>query len=234
MQRRCLLSFAALMFLTATAAAGDITLSLPADVKVTAATATPPNAEKLAIHGAVSGSTVTFAGAQPGMSYDIRLTLANGQELRGADLRWYSPEPAKPDAGPLTDDDRAEMQGICNVPSFYNRCEMLKLEGNHDRAAVLVQLVRDSDFHAGKGEIIWRAEVWYFKFQAGGWEKVNQQSLLLDRRRFKNGEEYGNYVSPLRFLPSLGGIIVTRDKPQRQVTLSAEEIASDVAPMPRK
>ena len=72
------------------------------------------------------------------------------------------------------------------------------------RSAVgLVELIRDRDFHAGKGEVIWRAETWYFEFQNGGWAKVSQQNKLLDRQRFKSADDYVAYVSKLRFVPKL-------------------------------
>ena len=52
--------------------------------------------------------------------------------------------------------------------------------------------------------IIWRTELWYFEFQAGGWAKVNQQAKVLDRQRFANPDAYRAYVNKLRWVPRLG------------------------------
>ena len=105
-------------------------------------------------------------------------------------MDWYNDDEAKENAGAITDDDRQQIQAILDVPSFYNKSEILALQGDHDRATGLVRLIRDKDFYAGKGEIIWRVEVWYFKYQHGGWEKVAQQNKILRRERFKNRDDY--------------------------------------------
>jgi hypothetical protein len=128
--------------------------------------------------------------------------LKSGLKLIGVDMSWYTP--AKPDPQPLSDDDRAQIKEILTVPSFYDRTVLLKLAGDSQRAVGLMELIRDRDFHAGKGEVIWRAELWYFEFENGGWAKVSQQNKVLDRQRFASADDYAAFVSNIRFVPKLG------------------------------
>ena len=127
--------------------------------------------------------------------------LKDGTILLGVDLRWYAA--AEPDPQPISDEDRSEIGELLTVASFYDRAVLLHLAGDGQRAVGLMELIRDRDFHAGKGEVIWRAEIWYFEFQNGGWAKVSQQNKLLDRQRFKSADDYASYVKKLRFVPKL-------------------------------
>lgn len=142
----------------------------------------------------------TAAITQTPSSPQVR--LKDGTRLLGVDLRWYTTAP--PDPEPISDDDRTEINELLTVPSFYDRVVLLHLQGDAHRAVGLMELIRDRDFHAGKGEVIWRAEIWYFEFQNGGWAKVNQQNKLLDRQRFKSADDYAAYLMNLRFVPKLG------------------------------
>lgn len=142
---------------------------------------------------------------EAGRPVDIK--LADGKRLVGVDMRWYAK--AKGDGEPLSDDDRKEIDELLTVPSFYDKTRILHLAGDAQRAVGLVELVRDRDFYAGKGEVVWRAELWYFEFQNGGWAKVSQQNKLLDRQRFGDHETYRKYVEGLRFVPKLGSLGAT-------------------------
>ena len=128
--------------------------------------------------------------------------LKDGTRLLGVDLHWYTAAPHDPK--PISDEDRSSITELLTVPSFYDRTVLLHLEGDAQRAVGLMELIRDSEFHAGGGEVIWRAEIWYFEFQSGGWAKVNQQNKLLDRQRFKSADDYASYVKKIRFVPKLG------------------------------
>lgn len=214
------------------AGAADLALTVPADVDVSAAQAVVPGAEKLGATGHVASRTVTFAGLVPDAAYDIRLTLRDGRILWGVNVGWYDMEEVDASAGPLSDDDRKEIQDICNIPSFYDKSTVLLYTGNHDRATGLMQLLRDRNFHAGKNEVIWRAEVWFFKFQNGGWERVNQQMRLMDRRRFASPAEYKKAVGPIRFIPRLGGITPQKKDERLKVELSSEDVQKGIPAIP--
>ena len=172
---------------------------------------------------------VLKADVQPGRPLEVH--SKDGTRLIGVDMSWYAPVPqtaAKP--AELSDDDRKNIQELCTVPSFYDRCEILLLAGNADRAVALMQLVRDRDFYAGKGEVIWRAELWYFEFQNGGWAKVSQQNKVLDRQRFASREKYLEYVRPIRFLPKLGARAIKTSEKDTRIELSADDLKQAVRP----
>ncbi|HEV8604900.1 MAG TPA: hypothetical protein VGQ99_06020, partial [Tepidisphaeraceae bacterium] len=154
-------------------AGAELVLETPNDVKVASAVAVAPQM-KVETTGVVANSKVTFANLLPATSYDIRLTLANGQVLRGADLSWYNDEPLANDVKPLDDDDRKQILDLFDgIKGFENKRKLLLISGNHERATVLAELIRDTAFYSDKGgEIIWRVELWYFKNQHGGWEKI--------------------------------------------------------------
>ena len=180
-------------------------------MKVSSATATSAE-PKVSVAGTVSAQAVLFENLAADASYDVRLDLADGVAMQGVDLGWYDEEPARPDAGELTDDDRTAIKAIINVPSFYNKSEILAVRGDHSRASVLVQLVRDKDFYHGTGEVIWRVELWYFQEEYGGWEKVAQQNKILRRERFKTHDAFEAAVAKLKWAPELGGIIMSREQ----------------------
>ena len=145
--------------------------------------------------------------------------------LQGVDLSWYDEEPAKKDAGALGDDDREQVRAIVqDVPGFYNKSDVLALRGDHDRAVGLLRLVRDTDFYNGKGQIVWRIELWYFRNRHGGWEAVAQQNKVLRRERFKNAEAYQAATAPLRWVPALGGLKAGKDEAAKVVTVSKEDL----------
>jgi len=169
---------------------------------------------KLDCRGTIEGRVITFANLLPDTPYDIRLTLADGTILQGADMSWYSPEPVKADVQPLDDDDRKQIREVFEgVKAFENRRNMLLLAGNHDRATVLAELIRDSGFHSSRGdEVIWRVELWYFKNQHGGWERISQQNKVLRRERFASKQEFTRQTGKLKWLAELGGIRVGKDR----------------------
>jgi hypothetical protein len=212
------------MFLLANAArAGDggvIKLKLPSDTKVKSAVAVATGL-KVESAGKVDGGTITFEKLLPETPYDVRLTLADDTVIQGVDLSWYNEEEPKADAAPLTDDDKKEMLGILNIPDFYNKKDILIFQGTHERATTLVQLVRDKDFYAGTGQVIWRIELYYFKNQHGGWEKLSQQNKILRRERFKTQDAYKFTTGKLRFSSELGGLKLEKNQAERTVKVNA-------------
>ncbi len=196
-------------------------IELPAKVVPRTAEATA-SAMKLKTDGQVEGQTINFTNLLPGTPYTIKIALADGSTWRGVDMRWYNAEPVQANAGAITDDDLTEIRSIItDVPSFYNKSSVIDVSGNHDRATVLVQLVRDRDFHAGANEVIWRMELWYFKFEAGGWAIVPQQNKVLERVRYKSHEAFHDATDQIKWMPQLGGILLEKDKPLTVITVAA-------------
>jgi hypothetical protein len=187
--------------------AGTLTVVAPKDSAITTATAT--TADKAEVSGKPEGNKATFQDVPANIPVNVQLTLADKSILQGVDLSWYNDEPLPPDVQPLNDDDREQIRAIVqDVPSFYNKSDILLLTGDHSRAVGLVQLLRDTDFHAAGGNIVWRVELYYFKFQYGGWEKVQQQNKIVRRERYKSVDAYKTATEKLNWVAELGGIEV--------------------------
>jgi hypothetical protein len=207
------------------AAGPSLSIELPVEWKAESATATAAQL-KVEFKGAVAGRLVTFANLLPATAYSVRIALADGAVLQGVDLSWHSPEAARNDAGPLDDDDRKQITAIVkDVQGFENKKDILLLSGNHDRAVALVQLIRDSGFHSDKGgELIWRIELWYFKNQHGGWEKVPQTNKVLRRERFTAKQQFEQAMK-IKWMPGLGGITLGQDETRKLTTTMPEKKA---------
>jgi hypothetical protein len=190
----------------------DLTLEVPATMQVKEALADNRDTTTQTT-GTVQGQKIIFHNLTAGAAHDVRLTLADGTILQGVDLSWYNQEPAKADAEPFNDEDREQIRAILqDVKGFTNRNDILKLTGDHNRAVLLAQLIRDRDFHADKGgEIIWRIELWYFKNNYGGWEKIGQVNKVLRRERYASAEEFKAATQNLRWTEQLGGIRPAKD-----------------------
>jgi hypothetical protein len=193
--------------------AAAIELSLAPNLKPTSALATA-TALKLDIKGDIAGQSIRFGNLLPDTKYDLSLTLPDGSVLRGVDMAWYLPEKPGAKFDPLDDDDRAEIKELFDaVQGFENKRNLLLVQGNHDHATVLGEMIRDTEFHSSAGgEIIWRIELWYYKNQHGGWEKVAQQNQVLYRERFKTTAAYDAFVKKFRWRPDLGGLTVGKDQ----------------------
>ena len=220
---KCLIPLVILLFIPLLATGASITINLADGVRVKSATAVAAG-KSPEVSGRIDGSTATFPDVLPRTAYDVKLTLTDGMILQGVDLGWYDMEPAKPDAGDLDDDDKQQINAILTqVTSFYNKNEMLFLQGDHDRAVGLVELVRDKAFNSDTGdEVIWHVELWYFKNQHGGWEKVQQENKILRRERFATHGAYQNVIDHLHWMPQLGGLTVPKNQTELDVTLQPD------------
>ncbi|HYE20905.1 MAG TPA: hypothetical protein VEA69_20835 [Tepidisphaeraceae bacterium] len=202
----------------ALASAATLTVRLPEGMRVTSASVSSWG-EKGAIGGKVdlAARTVSFADLRPDVRYDVALVLADGAVLQGVDLGWYGLDAGKPAVGAMSDDDVAAVnQLFADVKTFENKKRILQLRGDADRCTALVELVRDTEFHASGANIVWRVELWYYKSQFGGWQKVQQQSRVLRRERFNDQKAFEAGVSKVKWRPELGGIVVGKG---REVTV---------------
>ncbi len=160
----------------------------------------------------------------PDRRYDLEVSAADGRTFIGVDL-GFEEDPllrlAKRQAGagtgdededapgPLTEDDRGQIGRIVTeVETFENERRVVQLRGDHSRAAALVELRRTTAFHSSKpGEQIRRVEVWYFKFQHGGWEKVANAERVLSRVRGP-ADQIDARARREVYMPELGGLAV--------------------------
>ncbi|MGH7213585.1 MAG: hypothetical protein ACREIT_02295 [Tepidisphaeraceae bacterium] len=203
------------------ATAGTIVVELPEGLTAKSATLADRDARPLPGRGAIDGQTVRFQKLESDTPHSIVITLADGGILHGADLSWHNEEPANPEAGAMTQDDLAQVNAIVtDVQAFTNKHQILHLRGDHERAVAVLQLVRDREFHADKGgEIIWRIEIWYFRNNNGGWEKERQLNRILRRERFGTREGYDAATKPVKWVPELGGIVLSDEQPSVTVKL---------------
>ena len=185
---------------------------------------TQPGEDGPAIAGKIQQQALTFRDLVPVTPYDVLLVLNNGTILRGVNMSWYTREPADPDAGALSDDDRRQINAVVSdVKSFYNISRILSLAGDHSRAVALVERIRSSDFHSDKGgEVIWRVELWYFTNDFGGWSELTQSNKVLRRERYATHDEYQAAAAPIRWVPTLGGIALGKTEARREINVPAD------------
>ncbi|HTW95302.1 MAG TPA: hypothetical protein VMD30_10935 [Tepidisphaeraceae bacterium] len=221
----------AVMAICAAARGAQVVVTLPSGVAAVSAKALAPSdkpgEDGPATPGAVKGDgSVTFDGLQSGTPYDLVIELKDGRVLRGVDLSWYDLEPAKANAGEMTDDDRQQIeQLVSDVLSFYNISRIVTLAGDHDRAVVLVERARTSKFHSDKGnEAIYRMEIWYFKNEFGGWQEVTQENKVLIRKRLASEAQYRAMAGPVRWVAALGGVTPALDGSQTVIALKQEQL----------
>lgn len=223
---------ATLLACCATWSAGqNLIIRLPDDEKPISATAENAGM-KLAVDGHIDGGVIRFAKLLPQTPYDVIVKLGNGTVLQGASLQWYNEEPVDPAKDPLTDDDRAEIAELVKPgKDFMDKQDILHLAGDHNRATALMKLVRDREFHSDKGgEIICRFELWYFRFEAGGWMKIQQGSRVLRRDRFASKADYEKTITPIRWIAELGSITFRKDEKEKTITLTSTAGIGQAAP----
>ena len=142
-------------------------------------------------------------------SYDLCLTLDGGADpaparLEGIDLAWHEArmlrlerlrrrqlsmpvEATRPferaDADELLKYAR-DLKDFCDLRRvLYVRCD------DGLRAAMLVEPMRAREFHASRdNELVWRMELWYFRWRYGGWERVPGAERVIERRRIRHDE----------------------------------------------
>lgn len=186
---------------------------------------------KLEARGTIGQGRIEFGNLLPRTAYDLRITLADGTLLRGVNMGWYNEEAPAANPEPLDDDDREQIRKlVSDVRQFYDRSEILLTRGDHDRATVLVRQIRDSAFHSGKDdEVIWRIELWYFKNQHGGWERISQQNKVLERQRFASRRQYQQRTDNIKWVAELGGVVLGAG-PATRLTLAAAALKPTTAP----
>jgi hypothetical protein len=211
----------ATIFFVVSAHAGELTIHVPTEQKVIGAKAT---SQGETISGKVVTDGIHFDKLKPGAKYDIMLESSDGHIDQGIDSGWYDDEEPDPKTTAMDDDDRQQIQSILReIKSFYDRTESIAMWGDHDRAVVLVQRIREAKFHSAKdGEAIWRVELWYLKNEAGGWAKINQQDRMLRRERFESSAKMNQEIARIRWRPELGGVKVEKDQTK---TITLEPVA---------
>ncbi len=133
-------------------------------------------------------------------TYDIVVGLAGGGRLEGIDLSWHEARmlrlarlrrrqlkivPERPRLFTREDVDEL-LTYVKDLRDFTDVRRALYVKGHGRRATMLVEVMRMRDFYAKRGaELIWRTELWYFKNQYGGWERLGNVERVLERHRIQ-------------------------------------------------
>jgi len=147
-----------------------------------------------------------FVNIPGGQAWDICFATTDGRDYEGIDLEFVGArldrlaqlrrkslglsgrDAKKPPAKFLAQDARAIEKFVQDWQDFLDTRRVLYIQGQGQRATLLVELMRTRDFHksrqaGGPGQVVWRVELWYMRKQGGGWARLANVERLLRRRR---------------------------------------------------
>ena len=143
-----------------------------------------------------------FAGMPGGTDYDLRVLTTDGRTVEGIDLTWIESRmlrlaeirrkqlgigPERKHEFSMADVNEL-LKWVADWKDFMEIKRVLYVQGHGQRATVLVELLRTREFHAAKGALVWRVELWYLKNEFGGWDRLANSERVLHRRRISPGE----------------------------------------------
>lgn len=101
-----------------------------------------------------------------------------------------------------------KLDSLRQIDRFCDHLRPLYAHGTKDKAFVLVETARLRDFHAGRGQAIYRVEVWQFNRVGAVWDHPTKGVRVLQRHRFENKADLKAFG--VFFEPKLGGIRIVR------------------------
>ena len=131
-------------------------------------------------------------------TYDVCLVTKDSRRVEGIDLSWHEARMLRLAAirrrqlalpperkRKFTRADAKELvRYVKDLKDFMNVRRVLYVAGDGLRATMLVEVMRTRPFHAQRGdEVIWRTELWYFRYRYGGWERAANVERVLERER---------------------------------------------------
>jgi hypothetical protein len=135
--------------------------------------------------------------------YDVGILTKDSERIEGIDLSWHEARlqrlaavrrkqlklPAE-QGRQFTKKDADELiKYVKDLKDFCNVRRVLYIKSDGLRATMLAETMRVREFHAQRGdEVIWRMELWYFRYRYGGWERVGNVERLLERKRIQSSE----------------------------------------------
>jgi len=149
-----------------------------------------------------AGGKFTFKNLPGDASYDLCVDLPGGRHLEGIDLSFTDSRmlrlaaerrkqlglPPERTHAFCQDDADQMIKWLAGIKDFTDFRRALYIQGNGRRATMLLEGMRVTEFHASKGTVVWRVELWYFENRFGGWEKLNNQEQVLRRERLTPDE----------------------------------------------
>lgn len=145
-----------------------------------------------------AAGTSVFSNLPGDAHYDIGVITADGWQVEGIDLSWHEDRmlrlaasrraelglPAEQQRDFEQADADELLKYVRDLKAFEDTRRVLYLRGDGLRAVMLVEPMRAREFYAQKNnEIIWRTELWYFRYRYGGWERVPNVEHVLERQR---------------------------------------------------
>ncbi len=140
-----------------------------------------------------------FAALAGDASYDVCIVTGDGRRIEGIDLSWFEaraqrlaairrkqlglPDPPRHVFSAADADELRRF--IANRKDFSGTNRPLAIGGLGPQAVMLVERVRTTPFHGGaKNERIWRTDLFYFTYDAGGWQMLPNARRLVERAHF--------------------------------------------------
>ncbi len=136
-------------------------------------------------------------------TYDVGIITADGRRIEGIDLSRHEARmlrlaairrkqlklPAERKRKFTNEDADALLKYVKDLKDFCDVRRVLYIKGDGLRATMLVEVMRVKPFHAQRGdEVVWRMELWYFRYRYGGWERLGNVERVLQRRRIQAAE----------------------------------------------
>ena len=103
-----------------------------------------------------------------------------------------------------------KLESLRQVDRFCDHVRPLYAHGTKTSAFVLVEKARLRSFYAGKGQAIYRVEIWPFRRHGAVWGQPNKGVRVLQRHRF--GAQAALRRFGAFFEPTLGGIKILKGK----------------------
>ena len=117
-----------------------------------------------------------------------------------------------------------KLADLAQVDRFADHFRPLYVHGAGDRAFALVELARLRDFYAGKGQAIYRVEIWPLERVGDVWNVPTQGVRVLQRHRLDHDAflKLGAF-----FEPKLGGLRVEKGKDLADVNYAVPQAWDD-------
>lgn len=145
---------------------------------------------------------VVFKDVPGDRTYDLQVLTGQGRRVEGIDLEFTDARllrmarrgrrlrnlPARPERSFTRADAREVARFVRKQDDFMDWGRTLYVQGHGRYATALVELMRTRGFYAGRGQVIWRIELWYFENQGSGWMRLANQEKVLRRERLSPGK----------------------------------------------
>ncbi len=118
-----------------------------------------------------------------------------------------------------------KLDSLRQVERFCDHLRPLYAHGTKDKAFVLVETARLRDFYAGRGQAIYRVEVWQFHRVGTTWDHPTKGVRVLQRHRFENKADLKAFG--VFFEPKLGGIRILRARSVADIQYTIPEAWDD-------